>query len=165
MKNRMKMRPPFSIEPGLAWMVLTCATLLAVAPLTAAQAPSRFVGTITDLGANTLTVKTDPGQAYPVEVPATASLKRIAPGQRDLSAAQTIPFSDLAVGDRALVRLDADAPAGVSQALQIVVIKQEDVALKQQKEREDWQRRGVGGLVKSVDAASGAIVLTSGAGA
>jgi len=49
--------------------------------------------------------------------------------------------------------------------LQIVIVKQEDVALKEQKEREDWQRHGVGGLVKSVDAASGAIVLTSGAGA
>jgi hypothetical protein len=39
------------------------------------------------------------------------------------------------------------------------------VAAKQQKDREDWQRRGAGGLVKSVDPASGVIVLTSGAGA
>ena len=69
------------------------------------------------------------------------------------------------MGDRALVRLDPDAPAGVSQALQIVAIKQTDVARKQQMEREDWQRRGVGGLVRSVDAASGTIVLTAGAGA
>lgn len=49
--------------------------------------------------------------------------------------------------------------------MQIIAIKQADVAAKQQKDREDWQRRGVGGLVKSVDAASGVIVLTSGAGA
>jgi hypothetical protein len=49
--------------------------------------------------------------------------------------------------------------------LQIVAIKQTDVARKQQMEREDWQRRGVGGLVRSVDAASGTIVLTAGAGA
>ena len=46
----------------------------------------------------------------------------------------------------------------------MVAIKQADVALKQQKDREDWQRNGVGGLVKSVDAASGVIQLTSGAG-
>jgi hypothetical protein len=39
------------------------------------------------------------------------------------------------------------------------------VAEKQQKDREDWQRRGVGGLVKSVDSAGGVIVLTSGSGA
>jgi hypothetical protein len=170
MKNWMKIRPPFSIalrpvRMAPVWMALAWVALLAGAPLAAAQTPSRFVGAVTALGANTLTVKTDQGQSYPVGVPATASLKRIAPGQRNLSAAQTIQFSDLAVGDRALVRLDPDAPAGAAQALQIVIVKQEDVARKQQMEREDWQRRGVGGLVKSVDAASGAIVLTSGAGA
>jgi hypothetical protein len=74
-------------------------------------------------------------------------------------------FSDLAIGDRALVKLDPDAPAGTLQALQIIAVKQSDVAEKQQKDREDWQRRGVGGLVKSVDAATGVILLTSGAGA
>jgi hypothetical protein len=165
MKNRMKIRPPFSIATGLAWLALASIALLAGAPLAAAQAPSRFMGAITALSANTLTIETAQGQSYPVEVPTTASLKRIAPGQRDLSTAQTIQFSDLSVGDRALVRLDPDAPAGAARALQIVIVKQTDVAQKQQLEREDWQRRGVGGLVKSVDAASGAIVLTAGAGA
>jgi len=38
-------------------------------------------------------------------------------------------------------------------------MKQSDLALKQQKDREDWQRLGVGGLVKSVDSAGGVIVL------
>jgi hypothetical protein len=66
----------------------------------------------------------------PGEVPAAAAIKRIAPGQKDLSTAETIQFSDLAVGDRALVKLDPDAPAGTSQALQIVAIKQSDVAAK-----------------------------------
>ena len=51
------------------------------------------------------------------------------------------------------------------QALRIVAIKQSDLALKQQKDRAEWQRRGVGELVKSVDAASGVLLLSSGAGA
>jgi len=165
----MKIQPPFSIAPGLAWLApvwvaLAWIALLAGAPLSVAQTPSRFVGAITNLGGNTLTVKTDEGQVYTVEVPATAALKRIAPGQRDLSAAQAIHFGDLAVGDRALVRLDPDSPAGVAQAMQIVLVKQTDVALKQQMERVDWQRRGVGGLVKSVDETTGTILLTAGAG-
>ncbi len=143
---------------GLLWVAL-----LAAAPL-AGQAPARFVGTITAVGANTLTVETDQGRSYPVQVPPSASIRRIAPGQRDLSAAQTIPFSGLAVGDRALVRLDPNAPAGAAQALEIVAVKQADLLDRQRMEREEW-RRGVGGLVKSVDPASGVIVLTSGAGA
>ena len=70
------------------------------------------------------------------------------------------------MGDRALVKLDPESqPAPRCRPFAIIAIKQSDLALKQQKDREDWQRRGVGGLVKSVDAASGVIVLTSGAGA
>jgi hypothetical protein len=130
-----------------------------------AQAPARFIGTITGISGTTLTVKTDAGQSYQVLVPETAAIKRIEPGQKDLSTAAAILFADLAVGDRTLVKLDPDAPAGTTQAVQIVAIKQADVAQKQQQEREDWQKRGVGGLVKSVDAAGGVIMLTSGAGA
>lgn len=143
--------------------LLAAATVLT--PTAGAQAPARFVGAITAISGTTLTVKTDAGQSYQVEVPAAAVIKRVEPGQKDLSTAQPMQFSDLAVGDRALIKLDPDAPAGAPQALQIVAIKQSDVVLKQQKDREDWQRRGVGGLVKSVDSASGVILLTSGAGA
>lgn len=139
--------------------------LLSAATVLVAQAPTRFVGTITAISGNTLTVKTDADGAHQVNVPATAVLKRIAPGQKDLSAAETIPFSDLAIGDRALVKLDPGAPAGTEVALQIIAVKQADLALKQQKDREDWQQHGVGGLVKSVDTSSGVILLTSGAGA
>ncbi len=139
--------------------------LLAAGSLVYAQTASRFVGTITAISGDTLTVKTDADGERQVKVPTSAAFKRIAPGQKDLSTADTIQFSDLAVGDRALVKLDPDAPAGTSEALQIIAVKQADLALKQQKDREDWQRRGVGGLVKSVDAATGVILLNSGAGA
>jgi hypothetical protein len=134
-------------------------------PLAWAQAPARFIGTVTAIKGDTLSVKTDAGQSYDVQVPSAAVLKRIAPGEKDLSKAETIQFSDLAVGDRTLVKLDPASAAGAAQAQQIIAIKQADVAQKQQKDREDWQRNGVGGLVKSVDAASGVITLTTGAGA
>jgi hypothetical protein len=100
-----------------------------------------------------------------VEVPASAALKRIEPGQKDLSSAATIQLGDLATGDRVLVRIDPNGSETNPQAAQIITIKQADVAQKQQQDREDWQRSGVGGLVKSVDAANGVIVLTTGAGA
>lgn len=142
--------------------ILTAAALMA--HVAGAQAPARFMGTIVGVSGNTLTVKTDQGQAYAVTVPASATIKRIAPGQRDLSAAEAIQLGDLAVGDRALVQLDPSAAAGTLVALRIVAIKQADVMARREQEREEWQRRGVGGLVKSVDPATGVIVLTSGAG-
>lgn len=81
-----------------------------------------------------------------------------------MSAAATIQLGDLATGDRVLVRLDSASTDPTPQAAQIVTIKAADVASKEQKEREEWQQQGVGGLVKSVDPASGAIMLSSGAG-
>jgi hypothetical protein len=129
------------------------------------QASSRFLGTVTAIAGDTLTVKSDSGETHQVQVPAAASLKRIAPGQRDLSSAETIQFSDLAAGDRVLVKLDPNVTGTTAQALQIVAVKQADVAMKQQKERDEWQRNGVGGLVKSVDAGAGVVTVATGAGA
>jgi hypothetical protein len=133
--------------------------------MASAQTPARFLGTVTAISGNTLTVKSDADGIHQVNVPATAPIKRIAPGQKDLSTAETIQFSDLAIGDRALVKLDPDAPAGTEEALQIIAVKQADLAQKREKDLQDWQRRGVGGLVKSVDAATGVIVLSRGSGA
>lgn len=130
-----------------------------------AQAPARFLGTISEVNDTHLTVKTDAGQSYPFTVAPTAVLKQIAPGEKDLSKAEAIPLSSLTTGDRVLVRLDASAPADSAVAAQIIAIKQADLAKKQEADREDWQRRGMGGLVKSVDAASGTIVISNGVGA
>lgn len=139
-------------------------TILAACGMACAQTPTKYIGAITQMAGTTLTVKTDAGEVHIVQVPAEASLKRIAPGERDLSKAEAIAFSGLASGDRVLVKIDPESTAGHEQALQIIAIKQADVTAKQQKDREDWQRRGVGGLVKSIDAASGLITISSGAG-
>ena len=160
MTNKMKVWFPFSA----AHLVVTLA-LLTGATLAPAQAPKTIQGTITAINGNTLTVKTDADGISQIEVPSTAAILRIALGAKDLSAAEKISFSDLGVGDRALVKPDPNAVGPAVKALRIVAVKQADLAAKQQKDREDWQLRGVGGPVKSVDAASGVIVLSSGTGA
>jgi Domain of unknown function (DUF5666) len=138
--------------------------LLFMAPQADAQAAAtRFLGTISAISGDTLTVKPAQGDARQVEVPSTAQLERIEPGQTNLSAAVAMQFNELAVGDRVLVNLDPNATGPTPQALRVVAIKAEDVAKKQQDETLAWQR-GVGGLVKSVDASAGTIVVTSGAG-
>jgi hypothetical protein len=155
----------FGSMAQVALLATLAVAVLAGARMGQAQSPSNFRGTITAIAGATLTVKPDTGDARQVDVPSTAAILRIAPGQTNLSAAVPIQFNELANGDRVLVKLDPDATGPTSQALRVIAIKQEDVAAKQQKDREDWQRRGVGGLVKSVDSAGGVIVLTSGAGA
>ena len=61
----------------------------------AAQAPAtRYLGTVTAISGDILTVKTDAGQVNTVEVPSTAQLKRITPGQTDLSKAEALDFGE-----------------------------------------------------------------------
>jgi hypothetical protein len=151
-------------------VALHAARLLAIiataaAVVASAQAPTQFPGTVTNINGTTISVKTDAGDTRQVDVPAEATLKRIAPGQKDLSAAVDMTFSEIATGDRVLVKVDPSAPGPNAVAVRIIAIKQADVAAKQAKEREEWARNSVGGLVKSVDPVSGVILVTSGAGA
>ncbi len=162
----MKRKTLKSVLAGMSLM--TFAALLAMVPQLKAQAApaaTRFVGTITAINGDTLTVKADSGEMRQVQVPASAILKQIEPGQKDLSAAQSIQLSSLATGDRVLVRIDPNGTGATPLAAQIIAIKQADVTKQQQQDREDWQRNGVGGLVKSIDPASGTIILTTGSGA
>jgi hypothetical protein len=146
-------------------LLAAIAVASAAALVASAQAPAQFLGTVTGISRTTISVKTDAGDTRQVDVPAEASLKRIAPGQKDLSTAVDMTFAEIATGDRVLVKVDPNATGPNAVALRIIAIKQADVAAKQAKEREDWARRSVGGLVKSVDPSSGVILVTSGSGA
>ncbi len=148
----MNVRKTMRVTAGLAMAVIV-AWLLATAPTARAQA-TRFLGSITTINGDTLTVKTDAGDVHQVQVPSTAQLKRIAPGQTDLTKAADMEFSGLAVGDRVLVTLDPNVTGGTPQAARVIAIKQEDVTKKQEAEAEEWNQ-GVHGLVKSVDSANG----------
>ena len=149
---------------GIARIIALSAMAILAAFTLAQTGAVRYVGTITAINGDTLTVKTDAGELRQVEVAATATLRRVEPGQKDLSGAAAIQLADLETGDRVLVRLDPSATGAVPQAAQVVTIKAADVAQKQLQDREEWQRSGVGGLVKSVDPNAGLIVLASGAG-
>lgn len=142
------------------WALAAC--LLAALPLAQAQV-THYLGSITAINGDTLTVKTDAGDVHQVQVPSTAQLKRVEPGQTDLSKAELIDFSSLAVGDRVLVNLDPNASGSVPQASRVVAIKKADVTKMQQSQQEEWAQ-GVHGLVKSVDAAAGVIVVSVRAG-
>jgi hypothetical protein len=145
---------------GLAAVGLA-AWLLATAPIALAQAAAtHYLGSITAINGDTLTVKTDQGDVHQVQVPSSAQLKRVEPGQTNLSTAETIEFSGLAVGDRVLVNIDPNATGATPQAARVVAIKQADVAKKQQAESAAWNQ-GVHGLVKSIDTSAGVIVVNT----
>jgi hypothetical protein len=153
----------------LGGMILAIAGLLptaATAQDAAAPAakPVTFLGTVQTLSGNSLTVKNDAGATMQVTVEENARLLRIEPGQKTLAGASPFSLTDLQTGDRVMARGSANADGKSLDASMLVAIKGADIAQKQEKEREDWQKRGAGGLVKAVDPAAGTVTISSGAG-
>ena len=130
-------------------------------PQQAAQnAAKQVIGAIQAINGSTITLKPDTGADVSVTVQGAVRVLRVAPGQTDLKTATPIQLSDLQVGDRILVRGTPSADGQSLSATAIVAMKRSDVEAKQQQEREDWQKRGIGGLVSAVDPSAGTITIS-----
>ena len=119
------------------------------------------VGVVKAISGNVITLATDAGPTINVVVQNSARLVRISPGQKDLKDAAPIQLQDVQVGDRILARGKPSDDGKSVEASSIVLMKESDVAAKQERDQEDWQKRGVGGLVSKVDPASGTITLAA----
>lgn len=119
-------------------------------------AVARKVGTVKSISGKTLVLKSDSGPDINVSLPDGVRVVRLAPGQTDLKNATPVTLAEIQVGDRMLVR-GKPGDNDLILASLIVVMKQADVTQKQQHERDDWQKRGAGGIVSKVDPVTGMI--------
>ena len=126
-------------------------------PSAQASSAARPVGTIKSISGNTIILTTDAGSDMTVQVQDSAKLVRIAPGQKDLKDATPIQLGDLQPGDRILVRGKLADDGRSVAAASVIAMKKVDIADKQSREREEWQRHGFGGLVNNVDAGGNTI--------
>src|ERR1700690_35394 len=124
-------------------------------------APARPIGTIKSISAGSLTLSTDAGATYSVSVGDTARILRIEPGAKDLKNASPLQLPDLQVGDRILVMGKVSEDGHSIAATSVIAMKKADVASKQEHDRLDWQRRGLGGLVSTVDLSGGTITISA----
>jgi hypothetical protein len=160
---------------ALAFPLLVLAGLTAFSPpagiaqVQQAQTPSpssitKPFGTVKLVNGNTITLTTNSGSDVDVLVEDSTRLVKTAPGQKDLKGAIPIQLKDVQAGDRVLVIGTAADDGRSVLGSTVIVMKKTDIADKQQLDREDWQKRGVAGLVKTVDSAAGTIAISSPAG-
>lgn len=152
---------------GRGWCALTLVFALAATPAfpqaPATNAVQKQVGTIKTISGTAITLTTDAGSPVNVVIQESTRMIRTAPGQKDLKSAAPVTLPELQVGDRMLV-VGRLAPDGTSVlASNVVVMKGSDVSAKQEQEREDWQKRGIGGLVTAMDSANGTITVSTSA--
>ncbi|WP_158751891.1 DUF5666 domain-containing protein [Acidobacterium sp. S8] len=160
---------PF-IKTSFALTLAAAATIAAPSQsvwAAAYQAPAastaRLLGTVTATTGDSITIKSDKGVLETISVGDATRIVRTEPGQKDLSSAAAIHVQDIAIGDRVLVRATPGSAENTYTAQAVIAMKQSDIAQRQQQDREDWQKRGSGGIVKSVDAAGNTVVVASGA--
>jgi len=165
------------MKPGGVF-ILTLASLLsphggAVLPCYALSSPqtqgpsasgqsaiAKSIGTIKAINGNAITLAPASGPEIAVTVQPTARLLRLASGDKDLKNASTIQVQDLQVGDTIRVRGLASDDGRSMAALEVIVITHAAVAAVSDQMRQDWQKRGLGGVVNSVDAAGGTVTIT-----
>jgi hypothetical protein len=121
---------------------------------------SRRIGAIKAINGTAITLTPDSGSDISVAVQATTRIVRIAPGEKDLKNATAIQLTDLQVGDRILVGGKASDDNLSLVASSVVVMKHSDLEAKHQQDLQDWQKSGVGGLVKAVDPGAGTVTIS-----
>ena len=137
-------------------MLTSAAWLLTLA---AALAPAATPGRDSVLGEaaslvpteKRLVLRRDNGGEIAIVYDDRTAFLRARPGATSLEGASPLPPAELAVGDRLLCRGTLADDGARLLANRVVVMTRSDVETRRQREREDWQKRGLAGIVASVD--------------
>jgi hypothetical protein len=120
---------------------------------------NRRIGAVKTIDGETITLSPDSGPDVTITVPPATRIVRIAPGEKDLKSAAPIQLQDIQIGDRILVGGKASEDNQSLAASSIVVMKRLDLEARHEQDLQDWQKRGVDGLAKAVDAAAGTVTI------
>jgi len=124
------------------------------------NAIAKSIGAIKAISGNAITLAPASGPEIAVTVQPNARLLRLAPGDKDLKNATPLQLQDLQVGDTIRVRGLASSDGKAIAALEIIVITRSAVEAVSDQIRQDWQKRGMGGLVSAVDPAAGTVSIS-----
>jgi hypothetical protein len=148
---------------------IALAAILAAAISAAAQTPAagnraQLSGTVTAVNADAkqLTLKADKGEDVTVSTSDRTLILRIPPGETDPKKGSKIALTTLNAGDRAVVIGPTPSDPKAWTATAVLVMSKGDVASLQQKDQEDWKKRGTTGTVTAIDAAAKTVVIKSG---
>ena len=146
-------------------LVATGAVALAGVVGMSAQAPAASAaphasGTVKATADGSITVTTATGD-YTVTVPATAKILDVPPGAKDLKSATLGQASDISVGDKVIVNGSAGDTGMTLTAQRVILMKAAAIEQSHAADEAAWKNGG-GGIVKSVNASAGTLVLSSG---
>ena len=121
---------------------------------------AKGLGTVKTINGNAITLTPSSGSEIAVNVQPNARILRLAPGEKDVKNATPLQLQQLQVGDTVRVRGYASDDGKAIDALEVILITHAAVQAVSDQVRQDWQKRGVGGIVDSLDPASGTVNIS-----
>src|SRR6266550_1886345 len=155
----------------LSIFMLTVVSVLSLSLSVVGQTPSAsptapaIVGVIgevknLDAAGNQIIVRADSGVLYTVNLSEKTKYKRSVPGAKSLENAPVITLADVGSGDRVWAYGRVSEQQKTVPAQMLVVMSKADLAKKQEQERAEC-RRGVSGIVASVNPSTQEITVSS----
>jgi hypothetical protein len=145
-------------------VLLVMAGAISASAQTPATTRAQLSGTVTSVNADAkqLSLKSDKGEDVSVTTTDRTLILRIPPGETDPKKGSKIALSTLSAGDRAVIIGAAPADSKAWTATAVLVMSKSDVAGLQQKDQDDWKKRGTTGTVTAIDPAAKTVTIKSG---
>jgi hypothetical protein len=142
------------VKKGILYFLAVWTLLALTSHLVRAQAPqaARALGDVTSIQPGKLTLHTEKSGDVQVLLGDDVSVLRVPPGARDLKTATKITVGEISVGDRVAVVGHLMEDQKSLAAARVIVMTKSDLASEHQAEVQDWQKRGISGVVKAVAA-------------
>jgi hypothetical protein len=144
--------------------LLLLTLILASAAAAFAQAGNNVLGDVVavDAAAKQIFVKTDAGAVVVVAVSDATKIYKNPPGETKLDKATAYTLAEVGAGDRilALGKLSDDGKT-LAGPRAVVINTKAEITAKHEKERAEWQARGVVGVVSAVNAESKEITVNT----
>lgn len=160
------MRKLYSVGLLCAFVLLNIRFVAAQTPSTAppndsAITPLSVMGVVTSFTPETqlVVVTTSAGNQVNVQLNDRTEFMRIPPGEKTKDKFVKIAATDFAVGDMVFARGRMSEDRKNLPAREFYVMNKGDIALKRDREREEWRTRGISGTVSALNAETKEITL------
>ena len=116
---------------------------------------------VIDSPARQMIIETDAGTLVTIALGDKTVYMRLAPGEKTLTNAAKIAFTDVGEGDRVWARGKVTDDHKSVPAAALIVMNKVDIAKKQEQERAEWKKRGILGIITAVKPETREITISS----
>ena len=124
---------------------------------------TRVLGEVTEIDGSgkRVVVKTEAGSIVTVTIDDKTEFLRVPPGETALDKAVKTTLAEIGVGDKVYARGRVSEDRKSVPAQKLVVMAQADIQKKHERERAEWRKRGISGIVSAVNPQAREITVQS----